>query len=98
MGKFPVWNESFVFDVASINDEIKITCKDENLISDDFIGQTFIKISSLIMNNGIRDWFVLNYKDKQAGQLLLETQFLSNQPLQTEQLPAQVTVSSELYG
>jgi Ca2+-dependent lipid-binding protein len=38
LGKFPVWNEQFEFDIASINDEIKLTCKDENLISDDFIG------------------------------------------------------------
>lgn len=39
MGKFPVWNEQFEFDINSVNDEIRITCKDENIISDDFVSE-----------------------------------------------------------
>ncbi|TNV75905.1 hypothetical protein FGO68_gene12520 [Halteria grandinella] len=76
-GKFPNWNETFELDICSVNDEIKLVAKDENIISDDFIGQAFIKVSSLIMNNGVRDWFVLSYQDKQAGQILLETQWFA---------------------
>ena len=76
-GKFPTWNESFELDIKSVNDEIKLCAKDENIISNDFIGQAFIKVSSLIMNNGVRDWFVLSYQEKQAGQILLETQWFA---------------------
>lgn len=34
-----------------------------------------MKLSSLCINNGVRDWFSLDYKGKNAGQILIETKF-----------------------
>lgn len=34
-----------------------------------------IKFTSLCFNNGVREWFALEYKNKKAGQILLETKY-----------------------
>ena len=34
------------------------------------VGMAIIKLSALCINNGVRDWFQINYKNKSAGQVL----------------------------
>jgi len=45
MGKHPIWNETFELMVDSMDHEIEFKLKDANIISDDFIAATFIKVS-----------------------------------------------------
>jgi len=40
---------------------------DEDVTSDDFIGMGVVKVSSLCINGGVRDWFNISYKNKNAG-------------------------------
>eukprot|EP00347_Sterkiella_histriomuscorum_P014805 403359458 len=83
-GKHPIWNESFTIHVNSMNDEIRLIVMDKDFGKpDDVVGSTNIKVSSLCFNNGSQDWFILDYKQKQAGQILLESTFYpSNVPNQ----------------
>ncbi|TNV75843.1 hypothetical protein FGO68_gene9817 [Halteria grandinella] len=91
-GKFPSWNQTFEIEIDSAQDDLSFTIFDENVLSKDFICQSFIKASALCMNNGVRDWFSLLYKQQQAGQILLETQFL---PFQSKQEFKQQNISVE---
>jgi len=34
-----------------------------------------LKVNQLIIGNGVKEWFTLMYKSKQAGQLYMETTF-----------------------
>ena len=42
-GMTPVWNQEFIFTIASENDTLNIFCYDEDFIIDDFIGLTTMK-------------------------------------------------------
>eukprot|EP00347_Sterkiella_histriomuscorum_P015856 403355426 len=82
-GKHPIWNEEFTIHVSSMNDEIRLKVMDQDFGPDDVVGVANIKVSSLCFNNGVKDWFTLDYKRKQAGQILLESRFFpTNVPYQ----------------
>jgi len=40
---------------------------DQDMTSSDAIGFAKIKLSSLIINCGVEDWFTVNYENKAAG-------------------------------
>ena len=49
--------------------------KDHDTIGATLIGSATIKASALCINNGVRDWFTFEYKNRSVGQILLETKF-----------------------
>lgn len=63
-GKLPKWNQSFSFEVESPTEEIVLRCWDMDLTSSDPIGYATIKLSSLMINCGIDDWFPIMYENK----------------------------------
>ncbi|CDW80549.1 c2 domain containing protein [Stylonychia lemnae] len=73
-GKLPVWNHEFSFHVSSIQDDLTLKVMDEDVTTDDFIGMAMIKLSALCINGGVREWFTINYKQKQAGSVLYSSQ------------------------
>lgn len=48
---------------------------DKDLTTSDAVGFTKIKVSSLIINNGVEDWFTILYDNKPAGEIMLRTKF-----------------------
>ena len=51
---------------------MNVTVWDEDITCSDKVGTTVIKISSLTANGGIDDWFPIQYKGKQSGQIHLK--------------------------
>ncbi len=49
-GKNPVWNQSFDIQIENSNDNIKITCFDEDPLTNDLIGETTLTADELIYN------------------------------------------------
>eukprot|EP00347_Sterkiella_histriomuscorum_P021505 403333744 len=90
-GKHPVWDQMFSFPVINMNDEVMVKVYDENSIQkDDLIGMALVKVSSLCQTKGFQDQvFTLQFKDKQAGKILLESRFLSNIPVFQDQPASQ---------
>jgi Ca2+-dependent lipid-binding protein len=37
-GKTPIWNNTINIDIYSLEDELKISCFDEDMITDDLVG------------------------------------------------------------
>ena len=74
-GKNPVWNNSFDFELQSVKDDLEIQVKDKNLIGAEMIGGGVMKASSLCINNGVRDWFPIEYDNDRVGDVLIETRF-----------------------
>ena len=58
-GKTPVWNETFEINVNYIGDDITFWVMDEDVTSDDLVGQTTFKLSALTAGSGIDEWFQL---------------------------------------
>ena len=56
-GKTPAWNETFNLDVKYIGDDLTIEVFDEDVGSDDKIGESVIKLSALCVGTGIAEWF-----------------------------------------
>ncbi len=61
-GKLPNWNENFLIPIMSLEDDILISCFDEDLISDDLIGQSLVKVNTLIENSNTMYSLPLYYK------------------------------------
>ena len=74
-GKNPVWNQAFDLQIGSISDDIAFEVKDNDTVGATLIGGATIKASALCYNNGVRDWFTVEFKGRSAGQILLETKF-----------------------
>lgn len=74
-GKKPVWGDSFVLDVASPTEELVLRVWDQDLTTSDAVGFTKIKMSSLMINCGVEDWFTIMYDNKPAGEVKIKTQF-----------------------
>lgn len=72
-GKTPVWNQAFDINIGSISDDIHFEVKDNDTVGATIIGAATIKASALCYNNGVRDWFTIEYKGRSCGQILLET-------------------------
>ena len=62
-GKNPVWNEKFVFHIASISDDFNIEIRDDDVFGSKPIADCVIKASSFCINGGVRDWFTVNYQE-----------------------------------
>ena len=75
-GKNPVWGDEFECPIQNMNDDIHIKVVDEDVSSDDFIGMTILKVSSLVYNNGVNDWFDVTYKSKSAGSIHIQTRYV----------------------
>lgn len=74
-GKNPKWNEELTFYLNSMNEDLRLKVMDKDLGPDDYIGGAYLKVSSLCQNNGTCDWFPLEYKSSEAGQILIESRF-----------------------
>ena len=48
---------------------MKIWVMDEEVTSDETIGEATVKLSALCVNGGIDDWWTITYKGKKAGRL-----------------------------
>lgn len=94
-GKRPNWNQSFDFTITSTSDDIVFRVMDDDVTTSDLVGQTTIKCSSLCINNGVNEWFTINYKDKSAGRVHIASRFNPankpadpNKPAAGQQMPA----------
>lgn len=67
-GKNPVWNQEFSFRIGSPSDDILVECKDDDVVGAKLIGQSTIKASAFVINNGVRDYFTLtDIRGKSVG-------------------------------
>ena len=48
---------------------------DKDMMSTDMIGTAVIKLSSLCCNEGVDDWFLIQYKGRNAGKIHLRSRF-----------------------
>lgn len=74
-GKTPKWGDKFQMEVTSHTEEIFLRVWDQDLTTSDAVGFTKIKLSSLMINNGVDDWFTITYDNKPAGEIRLVSTF-----------------------
>lgn len=74
-GKTPRWNQKFVFEVTSVDEDLMLRVWDQDMTTSDAVGFVKLKMSSLIINKGVDAWFEIMYENKSAGQVHLKTSF-----------------------
>lgn len=52
-----VWNDTFEIKLSSVNDDLEITCEDNDLLGSKINGNTRIKGTALSSNGGNRNWY-----------------------------------------
>ena len=76
MGKNPKWTgQHFDIQVHYLGDELKFELRDDDLGKDDFIGEGSTKLSALVVNGGIDEWFNIQFKGKDAGKIHLKCEW-----------------------
>lgn len=75
-GKNPKWHDEFELKIYDLRDEMKFTVMDEDVGKDDKVGYGVVKMSALVINHGVHDWFSIYYENKPAGQVLFETKYI----------------------
>jgi len=75
-GKTPKFGDEFQLQVTSPTEEIILRVWDKDLTTSDPIGFTKIKMSSLMINCGVTDWFTITFNNLPAGEILLESKFI----------------------
>ncbi len=80
-GKHPHWNKTFELQVHSLSDDMIIKVFDEDMMSDDFVGMGIVKISSLVFNGGVNEWFDITYKERYAGRVHFQSYYKSSHAL-----------------
>ena len=68
-------DENFDFDVKYIGDLLTLAVMDKDVTSDDKIGEIKLKVSSLVVNGGVKEWFEVYHKGKVAGKVEIETTY-----------------------
>lgn len=76
VGKNPVWNKMFSFDVFNNKSVINIQVFDEGTISDTLIGGMDLPLKSLISNDSSETLYDIQYKGKKAGAITLKTEWI----------------------
>lgn len=74
-GKSPVWGDEFTLEITNATEELVLRTWDQDLTTSDAVGFVKIKISSLIFNEGVDDWFTIMFENQTAGEIHLTTQF-----------------------
>jgi Ca2+-dependent lipid-binding protein len=74
-GKSPVWGDKFQLEVESHTEEIFLRVWDQDMTTSDAVGFTKIKLSSLMINQGVDDWFTITFDNKPAGEIHLISHF-----------------------
>lgn len=76
-GKTPAWaDEMFEVDVKYEGDDIHFVVMDEEVMTDDRVGDCTCKLSSFIGSTGdMDDWWEIRYDGKSAGHIHLKSKF-----------------------
>ena len=74
-GKEPIFGDKFSFDITDASEEIVMRVWDKDMTTSDAVGFCKIKISSLIINNGVEDWFDIYFDNKKAGSIQVRSRF-----------------------
>jgi len=70
--KNPKWNEEFKLPSNDPTEILEVKLMDSNAcLTDEDVGRCQIKLSQLMHSGGITEWFVLLWKNKKAGEVLL---------------------------
>ena len=68
-------NKAYAFDYEQA---IKLSCFDEDIITNDRIGDNLLKLSEIVSPDGewMKKWHPILYKKKKSGEVFLEARYL----------------------
>ena len=74
-GKHPMWNDAISVPIANENKIIVEVMDKDKITKDDVIGSFTIDVQELASQQHTNKWYPLFYKNKPAGEILLDTDF-----------------------
>jgi hypothetical protein len=72
-GKNPKWTDTIELKTCNPTDIMEIKVKDECVGSDDDVGKCQIKLSQLMYGKGVNESFILLWKNKKAGEVIVQS-------------------------
>ena len=75
-GKNPKWHgQHWEIEVHYLGDELHYHVFDDDIGKDDSIGKGSTKLSALVHNGGVSEWFEIQHKGEPAGKIHLQTEW-----------------------
>ena len=71
----PKFGDEFSLEIKDAGEVLSMRVWDQDLTTSDAIGFAKIKVSSLMINYGIEDWFEISYDNKPSGKIRLSSVF-----------------------
>ena len=68
-----MWNQAFDLPIYSLDHIIKLTCFDKDLILNDTVGESLIRVKAPLNSEGKRSWVSLYYMKEYAGEILIQS-------------------------
>ena len=79
-GKNPIWDDIIEIPIASLKDtNLKITCYDEDIMMNDFVGQHVFSAADLLKNGMTPTWYDLEFENKQSAEIMLSCESIAEQ-------------------
>lgn len=88
-GKKAKFGDVFTFELEAPQEEIFVRVWDQDLMSSDAVGFVKVKVSSLMLNDGITDDFTLYYENNSAGTITLTSEWAPEGGSKFDQLKAE---------
>jgi Ca2+-dependent lipid-binding protein len=98
-GKTPNWSDILCFTITD-EKELAIRVLDEEVVSDDIIGETRIDLTEVFKKGQWKDWVDIHYEGKEAGQVYLELIYVGpgeEKPPGNVATPQQTTTTTTTY-
>lgn len=93
-GKTPEWNVDMnAMVIDQLEDKIKFTVYDKDLIMSEVVGETTIKVGKLCTLDNKKRWLNLTFKGKEAGDLLVESMYTPPAPDNRDILPQKLRLN-----
>jgi Ca2+-dependent lipid-binding protein len=85
-GKNPSWNEEFDLTCTDPSEIVEVkVMEDGGVLTDEGIGKCQVKLSQFMHGKGILEWYVLLWKNKKAGEILIKSIWTG--PSRTQEVP-----------
>lgn len=83
--------------IDSMTDSLKLSCFDEDALTNDLVGEAKLSISELCPSDGsgYKDWVRLDYKGQKAAMIKIETKYI---PPLTEDWPSEQLNPNMMFG
>ena len=77
-------------DVKYVGDDMRLTVFDEDVTSDEVVGQSIMKLSTFCIEGGLDEWYEIMWQGRSAGHVRIKSKWTSGKDELKPDFPADI--------